>query len=132
MCVGGERTRTQLSLGLLLLCGGLRDRVETGLLLLLRLGTVRTHTVSEIRQGFSRDALVEELEELRGRVLVERVRELGDGGRDLEALAEDDVLALEADVLGPVDEAGQVVLRPDVLPCTRARVDERPVSGWGR
>ena len=53
-------------------------------------------------------ALVEELEQLRRSVLVEGVRELRDGGGNLQALVQDDLLALEADVLGPLDEAGEV------------------------
>jgi len=52
--------------------------------------------------------LVGEAEQLRGSVLVEDVRELGDRGGRLEALVKDDLLALEADVLRPLDEAGQV------------------------
>jgi hypothetical protein len=40
---------------------------------------------------------------------------LGDGGGNLETLVEDDLLALKADVLGPLDEAGQVGLGADVL-----------------
>jgi len=72
---------------------------ETGLLLLLGLGAV----------------LVEELEEMGGSVLVESVAELGDGRGNLEALVQDDLLALEADVFGPLDEAGEVTDRLDVL-----------------
>ena len=52
--------------------------------------------------------LVEEAEQLGGRVLVEDVLELGDGRGNLEALVEDDLLALEADVFGPLDEPGEV------------------------
>lgn len=35
--------------------------------------------------------------------------------RDLEALVENDLLALEADVFGPLDEAGHIPHRLDVL-----------------
>ena len=41
--------------------------------------------------------------------------ELGDGRGHLEALVEDNLLALKADVLRPLDEAGQVGLRLNVL-----------------
>jgi hypothetical protein len=43
------------------------------------------------------------------------MRELGNGGGNLETLVEDDLLALKADVFGPLDEAGQVGLGTDVL-----------------
>lgn len=66
--------------------------LEANLLLLLRLSLV----------------LVEETEELSGSVLVEDVSELGDRGRSLETLVEDNLLSLETNVLGPLDEAGQV------------------------
>lgn len=66
--------------------------LETSLLLLLGLRLV----------------LVEEREELSGSVLVEDVGELSDGRGDLETLVEDDALALEENVLGPLDEAGHV------------------------
>ena len=72
--------------------------LETGLLLLLGLRLV----------------LVEESEELSSSVLVENVGELSDGRGDLETLVEDDALALEANVLGPLDEAGHVGLGADV------------------
>lgn len=62
-----------------------------------------------------RTVLVQELEQLSGRVLVESVRELGDGRWDLEALVKDDLLALEADVLGPFHETCEVRARTDVL-----------------
>lgn len=38
-----------------------------------------------------------------------------DGRRDLETLAEDNLLALEADIFGPLDEAGEILLGLDVL-----------------
>ncbi len=52
--------------------------------------------------------LVQEAEQLGSGVLVEDVLELGQGRGDLEALVEDNLLALEADVFGPLDEPGQV------------------------
>lgn len=49
------------------------------------------------------------------RVFVEGVGELGDGRRDLETLVEDDLLALESDVLRPLHKPSQVRARADVL-----------------
>lgn len=90
-----------VSLGVLLLAIGdvLGNSVQAGLLLLLRLGPV----------------LVQELEESSGRVLVEGVAELGNRRGNLEALVKDNLLALEANVFGPLDEAGNIALGLDVL-----------------
>ena len=95
-----------LSLSLLLLSSSLSDGVETGLLLLLRLRAV----------------LVQELEQLCSGVLVQSVGELGDGWWDLQALVKDDLLALETNVLGPLHEAGEVLLRLDVLTCRTTQI----------
>ena len=65
--------------------------------------------------------LVGKLEELSGSILVKCVRELGYRGRDFQALMEDDLLTLEANVLGPFDEASQILLRLDILACIRER-----------
>ena len=43
------------------------------------------------------------------------MRELSDGRGDLQTLAEDDLLALEADVFGPLDETGEILVRLNVL-----------------
>ena len=91
-----------LSLSLLLLSGGLSNSSETSLLLLLGLGAV----------------LVEKLEQLGSSVLVESVGELSDSRRDLEALVKDDLLALETNVLRPLDETCQVGLGLDILTYT--------------
>lgn len=98
-----DEKRLLLGLGssLLLLSSCLRRSLKTGLLLLLRLRTV----------------LVQELEKLGRSVFVEGVRELCDGRGDLETLVKDDLLALKADVLRPLDEAGEISLRLDVLAC---------------
>ena len=48
-------------------------------------------------------------------VAVENVLELGDRRRDLQAHVEDLLLALEADVGGPSDHAGDIALGLDVL-----------------
>jgi hypothetical protein len=48
-------------------------------------------------------------------VLVKSVGELGDGRGNLETLVQDDLLALEADIFGPLDKASQVSLGADVL-----------------
>ena len=45
------------------------------------------------------------------------MRELSNGGWDLETLVQDDFLPLEADVFGPFDETGEVSLRSDILAC---------------
>ena len=62
-----------------------------------------------------RTVLVEELEELGRGVLVKSVRELSNGGGDLETLVKDDLLTLETDILRPFDEASQIGLRLDAL-----------------
>lgn len=63
--------------------------------------------------GF-RLVLVEQLEQLGSGVLVQSVGELGNCGRDLESLVENDLLSLKSDVCGPFDESGQVSLGGDV------------------
>lgn len=71
--------------------------------------------------------LVEELESLGGGVAVEDVLELGDRRGDLEAHVEDLPLALETDILGPLDHASKVAAGLDVLTDTevaRALLDE--------
>ena len=88
-----------LFLGALLvldLVGGLA--LQTLLLLGLGLGAV----------------LVEELEHLAGLVAVEGVLELVDGGRHLQALEQDALLALDPHVLRPRHEPRQVLARLDV------------------
>ena len=73
--------------------------LEANLLLLLRLSLV----------------LVQETEELSGSVLVEDVGELSDRGRSLETLVEDNLLTLKTNVLGPLNEAGEVSGRANRL-----------------
>jgi len=85
---------------------------ETLLLLSLRLGAI----------------LVQKLEGLGSSVAVEGVGELRNGGRDLETDVQDLLLALKADVFGPLDETGQVALGLDVLADTevaRTLLNER-------
>ncbi len=77
------------------------SRLETGLLLNLRLGAV----------------LVQELEQLSSSVLVQSVSELRDRRRNLETLVQDGLLALEADIFRPFHEASEVSLGTDVLAC---------------
>lgn len=91
--------RTNLGLSLLLLSGRLRDSLKASLLLLLGLGAV----------------LIQQLEELSSSVLVQGVRELGNGRGNLETLVQDDLLALEANIFGPLDEASQVGLGLNIL-----------------
>lgn len=88
-----------LGVGLLAVGDVLGSGIETSLLLLLGLGAV----------------LVEQLEEVGGGVLVKSVGELSDRGGDLQALVKDNLLSLETDVLGPLDEAREVTRRLDVL-----------------
>jgi len=78
-----------LSVLILALGSGSGRGLETSLLLNLGLRTI----------------LVEQLEQLSGRVLVQSVRELGNGRGNLEALVKDDLLALKANVFRPLDEA---------------------------
>lgn len=106
-----------LILGCLLLLGsGLGDGFETFLLLGLALRTVSARSIRTCQVLLKIDILVEKLEQLGGRVLVQSVRELCNGGRHLETLVKDDLLALETNVFGPLDETGQVGLGTDVLP----------------
>jgi len=88
-----------LGLSFLLLSSGFRNSLKTRLLLLLSLRTV----------------LVQKLEQLRGSVLVEGMRELGNGGRYFETLTQDDFLTLEADVFRPFYETGQVGFGTNIL-----------------
>lgn len=62
-----------------------------------------------------RAVLVEKLQSLGGSVAVENVLELGQRWGDFEAHLEDLLLALEADILRPLDHAAQVSLGLDVL-----------------
>lgn len=75
-----------------------------------------------------RSVLVEELERLRGSVLVEDVLELGDCGGDLQPHVEDLLLALKTDILRPLHHARKVALGLDVLADTevaRPSLEER-------
>lgn len=87
---------------------------ESDLLLLLRLSLV----------------LVEESEELGGGVLVEDLRELSDCRGNLETLVEDDLLSLQSDVLGPLDESGEVGSRLDRLSCKPITVNKIRRIDW--
>jgi len=71
-----DEQRLLILLFFLVLSGGSGSSKKTGLLLLLSLGTV----------------LVEQFEKLGGRVLVESVRKLSDGRRNLQTLMQDDLL----------------------------------------
>jgi hypothetical protein len=99
------------------------------LLLLARLngGSLLVETLLLLNLGLGA-VLVEELEGLGGGVAVEDVLELGDGRGDLQAKVEDLLLALKADILGPLHHARQVAAGLDVLADTevaRALLDER-------
>lgn len=58
--------------------------------------------------------LAQELEELGSLVLLNGLGELVDGGRDLESVEQDALLSLDAHVVGPSDEAGQVLGLSDI------------------
>lgn len=62
-----------------------------------------------------RTVLVQKLEGLGGSVAVEDVLELGDSRWDLQSEVEDLLLALEADILGPLHHAGEISSGLDVL-----------------
>lgn len=62
-----------------------------------------------------RAVLVEELEGLGSGVAVQGVLELSNRRGDLQAHVQDLLLALEADVLRPLDESRDIALRLDVL-----------------
>lgn len=82
-----------------------------------------------------RAVLVEELESLGSGVLVEHLLELGDRRGDLQAEVEDLLLALETDVLGPLDHAREVALGLDVLADTevaRTLLKERVLTACQR
>jgi hypothetical protein len=66
-----------------------------------------------------RSVLVQKFESLGGSVSVEDVLELGDRGWDLQAEVEDLLLALEADILGPLHHAREVSSGLDVLADTK-------------
>jgi hypothetical protein len=59
--------------------------------------------------------LVEELEQLGSGVAVQGMRELSDGGRNLQTLMKDDLLALEANIFGPFDETRKITFMLDIL-----------------
>lgn len=78
-----------------------------------------------------RAVLGEELEGLRSGVAVQGVLELGNRRGDLQTHVQNLLLALEADIFGPLDEAGQVALGLDVLTDTEvtgALLDERVLT----
>lgn len=63
-------------------------------------------------------------------VLVQSAGELGNRRRHLKALVQEALLALEADVLGPANETGQIALGLDVATNTEvARPALKEVSG---
>lgn len=117
--------------GSLLVLNQANDVVETVLdgvgllgdiLLLLALldgGSLLEETLLLLGLGL-RSVLVEELESLGGGVAVEDVLELGESRGNLQAHLKDLLLSLEADILGPLDHAGDISLGLDVLADTVA------------
>lgn len=89
------------------------------LLALLDGGSLLEETLLLLGLGL-RSVLVEELESLGGGVAVEDVLELGESRRNLQAHLKDLLLSLEADILGPLDHAGDISLGLDVLADTVA------------
>lgn len=78
-----------------------------------------------------RAVLVEELESLGGGVLVEDLLELGDRRGNLQPHVEDLLLALQADILGPLHHARKVALGLDIGADTevaRTLLDERVLT----
>lgn len=84
------------------------------LLALLDGGSLLQQTVLLLDLGL-RAVFVEELESLGGRVAVQDMLELSQRRGNLQAHLEDLLLALEADILGPLDHAAEVSLGLDVL-----------------
>ena len=105
-------------------------RLLADVLLLLALsdsGGLTVETLLLLGLGL-RTVLVEELEGLGSGVPVEGVLELSDGWGNLEAEVQDLLLALQTDVLGPLDETAKVTLGLDVLANAEvagASLDER-------
>jgi hypothetical protein len=93
------------------------ERLLADILLLLALsdsGGLLQETLLLLRLGLGA-VLVEEFEGLSGGVAVEGVVELGDRRRDLETEVEDLTLALETNILGPLDHTREVASGLDVL-----------------
>jgi hypothetical protein len=129
--------------GSLLVLNQADDVVETVLdvvgllgdvLLLLALGdsgSLLDETLLLLGLGL-RAVLGEELEGLGSGVAVQGALELSDRRRNLQAHVQNLLLALEANIFGPLDEAGQVALGLDVLADTEVAgtlLDERVLCG---
>lgn len=97
-----------IGLGVSLLAVGniLGGSSETGLLLLLGLGSV----------------LVEQFEQVCGRVLVKGVSELRNRRGNLQALVQNNLLSLQTNIFGPLDESSKVSGRLNVLACGGIKV----------
>lgn len=59
--------------------------------------------------------LVEKLEKLSSRILIKSMAKLRDCGRNFQSLVEYDLLALQANVFGPLDKSGEIGRRLNVL-----------------
>jgi hypothetical protein len=97
------------------------------LLALLDRGSLLVQALLLLGRGL-RSVLVEQLERLGSCVLVEDVLELRDGRGHLQAHGQDLLLALEADIFGPLHHAREVALGLDVLADTevsRSLLEER-------
>lgn len=103
---------------------GLSLGLEADLLLLVGLGLVLGEQLKELA-GYTIYYLLVNLRERESEraasknltltlVLVDGLLELVESGRDLQSLEKDSLLTLDADVLGPLDEAGEISLGLDV------------------
>eukprot|EP00964_Phaeocystis_antarctica_P144618 scaffold110467_cov63-Phaeocystis_antarctica.AAC.4 len=127
-CCGGHLNRVdivgdahELSLLLLAQLGDVVDAkldADRLLLVLLRAGLLLLRlTLHTLLLGLLvlRPVLVQQLEQVDGQVLVQRVLELVDRRRHLQPLVQHLALALDAHVLRPLDVAAEVTLRLNVL-----------------
>jgi len=101
------------------------------LLTILNGGSLLEETLLLLGLGF-RSVLVKELESLSSSVTVEDMLELSKSRGNLQAHLKDLLLALEADVLGPLDHAAHVALGLDILADTEVTgtlLEERVLRG---
>ena len=89
--------------------------VSLGDFLLFSLGSSNsTKTFALFLLAFG-SVLVQQLEELSSSVLVQDLSELVKSRRDLETLVQDLLLALKTDIVRPLNEAGNIALRLNIL-----------------
>lgn len=109
-------------------------RLLADVLLLLALldgGSLLHEALLLLRLGLGA-VLVEKLEGLSGGIAVKNLLELRNCGGDLQAHAEDLLLALQTDIFGPLHHAGEVATGLDVLAnaeVARTPLEERVLEG---